>query len=123
MPHCYKSSSRRTLGHLGSPFASTPQNQGQGQQQSKNLLHNSFSSFLFRGNDSSLVSAYTRRCKLSLGADGVLIGRPFVNMIYGAGAEGVNVLVEKLKAELADTMAMCGAHSIADIDRSMIFGY
>ncbi len=60
---------------------------------------------------------------LALGADGVLIGRPFVNMIYGAGAEGVNVLVEKLKAELADTMAMCGAHSIADIDRSMIFGY
>ena len=39
------------------------------------------------------------------------------------GAEGVQILVEKLKAELADTMAMCGAHSIADIDRSMIFGY
>ena len=60
---------------------------------------------------------------LALGADGVLIGRPFVNMIYGGGAEGVSILVEKLKAELADTMAMCGAHSIADINRSMIFGY
>ena len=59
---------------------------------------------------------------LALGADGVLIGRPFVNMIYGAGAEGVQVYVDKLKAELADTMAMCGAHSISDIDRSMIFG-
>jgi len=60
---------------------------------------------------------------LALGADGVLVGRPFVNMIYGAGAEGVDVLVEKLKSELADTMAMCGAHSIKDINRSMIFGY
>ena len=60
---------------------------------------------------------------LALGADAVLIGRPFVNMVYGGGAEGVKVYVEKLKAELADTMAMCGAHSLSDINRSMIFGY
>lgn len=58
---------------------------------------------------------------LALGADGVLIGRPFVTMVYGGAAEGVKVFVEKLKAELADTMAMCGAHSLSDIDRSMIF--
>ena len=60
---------------------------------------------------------------LALGADGVLIGRPFVTMVYGGGAEGVQVYVDKLKAELADTMAMCGAHSLSDINRSMIFGY
>ena len=60
---------------------------------------------------------------LALGADAVLIGRPFVNMVYGGGAEGVQVYVDKLKAELADTMAMCGAHSLSDIKRSMIFGY
>ena len=60
---------------------------------------------------------------LALGADGVLIGRPFVTMVYGGGAEGVQVYVDKLQAELADTMAMCGAHSLADINRSMIFGY
>jgi len=29
----------------------------------------------------------------------------------------------KLKAELADTMAMCGAHSIDEISRDMIFGF
>ena len=57
---------------------------------------------------------------LALGADAVLIGRPFVNMVYGGGAEGVRVYVDKLKAELADTMAMCGAHSLAEIDRSMV---
>ena len=60
---------------------------------------------------------------LALGADAVLIGRPFVNMVYGGGAEGVRVYVEKLKAELADAMAMCGAHSLAEIRRDMIFGY
>ena len=60
---------------------------------------------------------------LALGADAVLIARPFVNMVYGGGAEGVKVYVEKLKAELADTMAMCGAHSLSDINRSMIYGY
>ena len=57
---------------------------------------------------------------LALGADGVLIARPFVNMVYGGGAEGVRLYVEKLCAELADTMAMCGAATLKDIDRSMI---
>jgi methylmalonyl-CoA mutase cobalamin-binding subunit len=57
---------------------------------------------------------------LALGADAVLIGRPFVNMIYGAGAEGVRVYVEKLASELADTMTMCGASSLAEIKRDMV---
>ena len=60
---------------------------------------------------------------LALGADGVLIARPFVTMVYGGGADGVQVYVEKLRAELADAMAMCGAHSLSDIKRSMIYGY
>ena len=60
---------------------------------------------------------------LALGADAVLIGRPFVNMVYGGGAEGVQVYVDKLRAELADTMAMCGAHSLADINRGMLYGF
>ncbi len=57
---------------------------------------------------------------LALGADAVLIGRPFVNMVYGAGAEGVRIYVEKLASELADTMTMCGAGSLSDINRSMV---
>ena len=44
-------------------------------------------------------------------------------MVYGGGAEGPAVLVNKLQAELADTMAMCGAHSLAEIRRDMLFGY
>ena len=60
---------------------------------------------------------------LALGADAVLIGRPFVTTVYGGGEEGVQLYVQKLKAELADTMRMCGAHSLADIDRSMVYGF
>ena len=59
---------------------------------------------------------------LAMGADAVIIARAFVNMVYGAGTEGIQIYVDQLKSELADTMAMCGAHSLADIDRSMIFG-
>ncbi len=60
---------------------------------------------------------------LALGANGVLIARPFVTMVYGGGAEGVQVYVDKLKAELSDVMSMCGAHSLAEISRDMVWGY
>ena len=57
---------------------------------------------------------------LALGADAVLIARPFVTAVYGGGAEGVKAYVDKLQAELADTMAMCGAHTIREITRDMV---
>lgn len=57
---------------------------------------------------------------LALGAQGVLIGRPFVTAVYGGQAEGVRLLAQKLTAELKDTMAMCGVHSLREIDRSCI---
>ena len=60
---------------------------------------------------------------LALGGDAVLIARPFVTMVYGGGQEGIQAYVSKLQAELADTMAMCGAHTLADINRSMLFGF
>ena len=58
---------------------------------------------------------------LALGADGVLIGRPFVTMVYGGGEEGVAAYVRKLADELSDTMAMCGAHSLKEICREMLW--
>ena len=57
---------------------------------------------------------------LALGADAVLIGRPFVSMVYGGGEEGVLTYVEKLGTELKDTMAMCGVHSLAEITRDCV---
>ncbi len=58
---------------------------------------------------------------LAMGADGVLICRPFVTAVYGGGREGVQCYIEKLGAELADTMAMCGAFTLSDISRDMIW--
>ena len=58
---------------------------------------------------------------LAMGADGVIIARPFVTAIYGGGAEGVQCYADKIGGELADTMAMCGAHKLSDITKDMIW--
>lgn len=58
---------------------------------------------------------------IALGADAVLIGRPFVNAVYGAGSDGVSAYVQKLGDELADTMAMCGVHKLSEISQHCIF--
>lgn len=57
---------------------------------------------------------------LAMGADGVLICRPFVVAAYGGGAKGIQTYIEKLAGELKDTMAMCGAGSLAEITRDMV---
>ncbi len=57
---------------------------------------------------------------LALGADAVLIGRPFATMIYGGGKEAIGVYVDKLRAELTETMEMAGAGTLKDIDASMV---
>ena len=57
---------------------------------------------------------------LALGADAVVIARPFVVSVYGAGAEGVQAYVDKLYGELEDAMTMCGARSLKEITREMV---
>lgn len=57
---------------------------------------------------------------LALGADGVIIARPFVTAIYGGGKEGAAAYIEKLGSELKDTMQMCGARTLKDITRDMV---
>lgn len=58
---------------------------------------------------------------LALGADAVLIGRPVLTAIYGGGAEGFNVYMNKIIGELKSTMTMCGAASLADISADMLW--
>ena len=58
---------------------------------------------------------------LALGADGVVIARPYVTAVYGGAAEGVAAYTEKIGGELADTMAMCGAHRLSEITKDMVF--
>lgn len=57
---------------------------------------------------------------LAMGADAVLIARPFVTAVYGGAQEGVEAYINKLAGELADTMAMCGAFSLKEITGDMI---
>lgn len=52
---------------------------------------------------------------LALGADAVLIGRPYAIAAFGGGAEGVRLYSEKVTAELRDTMAMTGCRTLSDI--------
>ena len=58
---------------------------------------------------------------LALGARGVLMCRPFVVATYGGGAEGVQSYLAQITAELCDAMEMCGAETVADIDRDMLW--
>ena len=58
---------------------------------------------------------------LAMGADAVIICRPFVPMVYGGAEEGVQLYINKIGAELEDTMAMCGAKDLASITRDMVF--
>lgn len=57
---------------------------------------------------------------LALGADAVIIARPFVTAVYGGDREGVEVYIQKIGSELADTMAMCGVSSLSEITRDCV---
>jgi len=58
---------------------------------------------------------------LALGADAVLIGRPYAVAAYGGGAEGVKIYTEKLGNELKETMIMTGCHELKDINQKKVF--
>ncbi len=57
---------------------------------------------------------------LALGADGVLIGRPFAHAVYGGGKEGVLAYLAKVRSELEEAMRMTGAAELKDIDASKV---
>jgi lactate 2-monooxygenase len=52
---------------------------------------------------------------LCLGADTVLLGRPFLWGLALAGAEGVEHVLRMLLAEVDLTMALSGAASVAEL--------
>lgn len=58
---------------------------------------------------------------LALGADGVLIGRPFVTAAFADGAKGVSDYVNSLKNELKSAMILTGCNSIEEIDEKVIY--
>lgn len=60
---------------------------------------------------------------IGLGADAVLIGRPFVTASFGGKTDGVKTYVENIKNELKSTMILTGCQSIKDIDSKVIYNY
>ena len=58
---------------------------------------------------------------IGLGADAVLIGRPFVTASFGGRSEGVDTYVKKLINELESTMILTGCQTINDIDKKVIY--
>jgi L-lactate dehydrogenase (cytochrome) len=57
---------------------------------------------------------------LALGAKGVLLGRAWAYALGGGGEAGVAHVLRLIEAEMRVAMALTGALSIADIDRSIL---
>lgn len=57
---------------------------------------------------------------LAMGADAVLIGRPYAISAYGGGREGVELYTQKVGQELKETMIMAGCHKLQDIGKQHV---
>ena len=57
---------------------------------------------------------------VALGADAVLIGRPYVYALAVGGRRGVEELIQNLTAELDLTLALAGIGSVRELDRSWV---
>jgi 4-hydroxymandelate oxidase len=57
---------------------------------------------------------------IALGADAVLIGRPYVWGLAAEGAAGVNRVIELLRSELVAAMALCGAPDLTALTPDLI---
>lgn len=58
---------------------------------------------------------------LALGADAVLIGRPFVTASFGGQREGVTVYIESLKSELKSAMVLTGCKTVRDVSDRILY--
>jgi 4-hydroxymandelate oxidase len=59
---------------------------------------------------------------IALGANAVLIGRPYVCGLAVQGAEGVTRVTNILRREFEMAMALCGRTSLSQLDPSVIWG-
>ncbi|SMC37281.1 alpha-hydroxy acid oxidase [Novosphingobium sp. B1] len=70
--------------------------------------------------DSGIRSGADVLRALALGARSVLVGRPVLWGLAAGGSGGVERVLRLLQAELAEVMAITGAPSVAQIDRSVL---
>jgi isopentenyl diphosphate isomerase/L-lactate dehydrogenase-like FMN-dependent dehydrogenase len=57
---------------------------------------------------------------LALGADAVLLGRPYAYGLAAGGQAGVEAVIRQLLAETDLTLALCGGSSVRDLDASLV---
>ncbi len=57
---------------------------------------------------------------VALGADAVLLGRPYVYGLAVGGQEGIEAVIAQLAGELDLTLALSGVRSIGELDRSFV---
>lgn len=58
---------------------------------------------------------------IALGADAVLIGRPFVTASFGGQTEGVASYIDKIYGELKSSMVLTGCRNINSINQKIIY--
>ena len=57
---------------------------------------------------------------VALGADAVLLGRPYAYGLAVGGQEGVEAVITQLAAEIDLTLALAGARSVGELDASFV---
>jgi lactate 2-monooxygenase len=57
---------------------------------------------------------------IALGADAVLLGRPYAYALAVGGRAAVEELLQNLMAEIDLTLALAGAHSVRELDRTWL---
>lgn len=58
---------------------------------------------------------------LALGANAVLIGRPYVYALAAGGSAGVARVIAILREELETAMMLLGRASVRELDRSVLW--
>ncbi|TMV10377.1 L-lactate dehydrogenase [Ruegeria sediminis] len=57
---------------------------------------------------------------VALGADGVMIGRPWAYAVAARGEAGVRGLLEAFAREMSVALALCGVTSVAEVSRDLL---
>lgn len=60
---------------------------------------------------------------LALGADAVMIGRPFSVAAVGGLQQGVELYIDKIRTELEQAMVLTGVPTIDDVSKAILYGF
>ncbi len=60
---------------------------------------------------------------LALGADAVMIGRPFSIAAVGGLQKGVELYIDKIRTELEQAMVLTGVPNVRNVSKSILYGF